>query len=311
MSVQQGKIPTYRGRFAPSPTGPLHFGSLVAAVASYCQARVMNGEWLLRIEDIDPPREVAGASENIIHTLDRFGFEWNGPIIYQHQRSEIYLAALETLSEKGRLYPCACSRKEISKTSKLGIYPGTCRQGLPHGRQARSLRLLTQAGELHFDDAIQGQCQFSIENEIGDFILKRADGLFAYQLAVAVDDALQNITQVVRGSDLLDSTSRQLYLQQQLGYASPSYAHHPIVLDQQGEKLSKQKLAPALDQKHISIQLYRALAFLGHTPPTDLLKADPQSLWQWAFENWSLANIPKQAALRADDFPELSDTLDE
>lgn len=309
MGIKLDKATVYRGRFAPSPTGPLHFGSLVAAVAGYCQARAMGGEWLLRIEDIDRPREVPGASDRIIQTLDQFGFEWNGPVTYQSQRSEYYLAALETLVRQGLLYPCACSRKEISQITKSGIYPGTCRPGLPRGREARSWRLLTPPGEIRFDDAIQGPCQYAIEQEIGDFVLKRADGLFAYQLAVAVDDVLQGITQVVRGNDLLDSTPRQLYVQQQLGYNHPAYAHHPIVLDEQGEKLSKQKLAPALKKQQITGQLYRALAFLGHRPPPSLLKANPETLWEWAFENWSLANIPKQVTLQAEDFSKLTDNI--
>lgn len=283
--------PAYRGRFAPSPTGPLHFGSLVSAVASYCQARAMGGEWLLRIEDIDAPREVAGASDEIIQALANFGFQWDGDITYQSQHSEHYLEALESLSEKGLLYPCACSRKEISKISKPGIYPGTCRGGLPAGRQARSWRVWIPSGTIEFNDAILGPCQFAVEQEIGDFILKRADGLFAYQLAVAVDDGLQGITQVVRGNDLLDSTPRQIYLQQVLGYTSPEYAHHPLVIDGHGEKLSKQRQAPALDNRHISADLYRALAFLGHRPPTSLINADKDSLWQWAFENWSLNKL--------------------
>ena len=269
----------------------------------------MNGEWLLRIEDIDPPREVPGASDMIIQTLEHFGFEWAGSVTYQSQRTEIYLAALEDLKEKGRLYPCACSRKEISQISPSGIYPGTCRVGLTRGRKPRSWRLLTESesGQLHFDDAIQGPCHFAIEHEIGDFVLKRADGLFAYQLAVAVDDALQGITEAVRGHDLLGSTPRQRYVQQQLGYAQPTYAHHPIILDEQGEKLSKQKLAPALKIQQITRQIYRALSLLGHRPPSDLLAARPETLWEWAFENWSLDKIPKLSAIRIEDFPELSD----
>ena len=292
--------PVYRGRFAPSPTGPLHFGSLVSAVASYCQARAMGGEWLLRIEDIDAPREVEGASDDIIQTLANFGFQWDGDITYQNQRSEHYREALASLTEKGLLYPCACSRKEISKISKPGVYPGTCRDGLPAGRQARSWRVRIPSGNIEFNDAILGPRQFAVEQEIGDFILKRADGLFAYQLAVAVDDTLQGITQVVRGSDLLDSTPRQIYLQRVLGYSSPEYAHHPVVIDEHGGKLSKQRQAPALDHRHISADLHRALAFLGHRPPVTLINAEPDNLWQWAFENWSLGKLANQENSLAD-----------
>jgi len=267
----------------------------------------MKGEWLLRIEDIDPPREVAGASDDIIRTLEQFGFEWDGGISYQSQRSELYLDALETLSNGGDLYPCACSRKEISKINKLGVYPGTCRPGLVDGREARSWRLLTQDIDIHFDDAIQGAFQLNMEKEVGDYVLKRADGLFAYQLAVGLDDVLQGITQVVRGSDLLDSTPRQIYLQQLLGHPSPGYAHHPIVTDQQGEKLSKQKLAPALPHQQISEQLHSAFTFLGQQPPQILLDESPEALWQWAIENWSLAKIPQQLAISTEELANVTD----
>ncbi len=271
----------------------------------------MKGEWLLRIEDIDPPREVAGASDEIIRTLEQFGFEWDAEISYQSQRSEYYLDALETLKGLGLLYPCACSRKEISKINSLGIYPGTCRTGLANGREARSWRLLTESVDVAFRDAIQGPQQFSMENEIGDFVLKRADGLFAYQLAVGIDDALQGITQVVRGSDLLDSTPRQLYLQQilgqqMLGHPHPDYAHHPVVTDAQGEKLSKQKLAPALPLQQVVEQLYRALSFLGQQPPRTLLEADRDSLWQWSIENWSLTKIPRQMAISIEEIDKMT-----
>lgn len=297
MSGNHKQSSAYRGRFAPSPTGPLHFGSLIAAVASYCQARSVGGEWLVRIEDIDTPREVSGASDSILRTLERFGFQWDGEIVYQSQRSDRYLEALDSLRDKGLLYPCACSRKEIAKTSKLGIYPGTCRNGLPSGRHARSWRLLTDERKIHFDDAIQGLQSFSLDRDIGDFILKRADGLFAYQLAVAIDDVQQGITEVVRGSDLLDSTPRQIYLQQQLGLTSPGYAHHPIAVDHQGEKLSKQKLAPALGRQDIRTELCRALSFLGQPLRAEFLESDLDSLWKWAIDNWSLQCIPKLKTL--------------
>jgi glutamyl-Q tRNA(Asp) synthetase len=303
---QQADASPYRGRFAPSPTGPLHFGSLVAAVASYCQARVHQGQWLLRIEDIDTPREVPGASDAIIRTLEKFGFQWHGPISYQSQHSEYYLEALERLEESGQLYPCACSRKEIAQLNKLGVYPGTCREGLPTGRHARSWRIRTHQ-QIQFHDAIQGPQQYDMQQAIGDFVLKRADGLFAYQLAVGIDDTRQGISQVVRGVDLLDSTPRQIYIQQQLGLSSPDYAHHPIVVDETGEKLSKQKLAPALKEREISQQLYRALACLGQRPPAELRGVEPATLWDWASAHWSLAKIPRQTALRTEDSADLSD----
>jgi glutamyl-Q tRNA(Asp) synthetase len=294
--------PAYRGRFAPSPTGQLHFGSLVAAVASYCQARASQGTWLLRIEDIDTPREVAGASDDIIQTLNNFGFEWDERISFQSQRSEEYRDALEKLNDKGLLYPCACSRKEIARISKLGIYPGTCRDGLPDGRHARSWRIRTPHASIHFIDAIQGPQHFDMQQAVGDFVLKRADGLFAYQLAVAIDDAQQGITQVVRGCDLLESSPRQIYIQQQLGLPSPDYAHHPVVVDEQGEKLSKSTLSPALKAGQISQQLYLALKFLGHPPPAELKGAGPALIWQWAFAHWSLKKILSQPTRQAEEF---------
>lgn len=289
----------YRGRFAPSPTGPLHFGSLVAAVASYLQARSQQGEWWLRIEDIDPPREVPGASDAILRTLETYGFEWDGPVSYQSRHSDRYFAALAALREAGLLYPCACSRKTIAKLGKDGVYPGTCRSGVPDGQDPRAWRVQA-SGRVHFEDRIQGPQMTALAEVVGDFVLHRADGLFAYQLAVAVDDADQGMSEVVRGADLLDSTPRQIYLQQCLGLTSPHYAHHPVVTARDGQKLSKQNFAPALETGRPQDNLLRALRFLGQEVDEDLLEARLDELWRWAAEHWQLVRIPRRQAIPLD-----------
>lgn len=246
----------YRGRFAPSPTGPLHFGSLVAAVASYLDARAHGGEWLVRMEDVDKPRERAGAADAILADLKFFGFQWDGPVMYQSQRTDAYREALERLKAAGAVYPCGCSRKEIEGDR----YPGTCARGLPPGKIARAWR-------------VRGE---------GDFVVLRADGFFAYQLAVVVDDAAQGITDVVRGADLLDSTPRQNHLQRLLGYSVPRYRHVPVVLAADGQKLSKQTGAAALDRQRVGQLLWGALEFLEFHPPTNLQGALVLEIWDWA-----------------------------
>ena len=287
------KTVPYRGRFAPSPTGPLHFGSLVAAVASYCQAKAHNGEWLLRIEDIDRPREVAGASDNIIHHLELLGFCWDGPVSYQNDRIKYYQAALDQLQEQQLIYPCICSRKDIAKVNPYGIYPGTCRNGVATKQSSTtSWRIRTEASNIGFIDHIQGVVNSRLDHEVGDFVLKRADGLFSYQFAVAVDDILQGITEVVRGYDLLDSTPRQIFIQQMLGYASPEYAHHPVAVNSHGEKLSKQTFAEAIHQQDAAHSIYKALTFLGQSPPAELQFESVEGLWEWAIAHWQLSKIP-------------------
>lgn len=292
---------TYRGRFAPSPTGPLHFGSLVAAVGSYLDARQQGGEWLVRMEDIDTPRNVPGAAEQILAALERFGFEWDGPVLWQSTRLDAYTAALDCLQQRGVLYACACSRKEIADSaSRAAIdgglaYPGTCRNGLPPGRAARAWRLRVDEREISFVDRVQGRIAQSLERDVGDFVLRRADGLFAYQLAVTVDDNFQGISDIVRGADLLASTPRQIWLQQLLGYAEPRYAHLPVVCNAAGGKLSKQTLAPALDLASASPQLCAALAFLGQAVPEELARTSVPEVWQWAMENWRFEAIPRMA----------------
>lgn len=285
----------YRGRFAPSPTGPLHFGSLVAALASYLEARQQQGEWLLRMEDLDTPRNMPGAADAILRSLEAFGFEWDGAVVYQSERHDLYAAALARLQEDGLVYPCGCTRKEIADSAIHGIegaiYPGTCRSGLPPGKTARAWRIRAENRTIGFDDAIQGHVAQNLARNIGDFVLKRADGFYAYQLAVVVDDADQAITHVVRGADLLDSTPRQIYLQQVLGLPAMHYAHIPVVLNAQGEKLSKQTQAAAVDDLQPATQLWQALDFLQQSPPAAIRNAPLADIWQWADQNWQLSRI--------------------
>lgn len=291
----------YCGRFAPSPTGPLHFGSLLAAVASYLEARARGGRWLVRMEDLDRPREMPGAADSILRTLEAYGFAWDEPVLYQSQRDELYAAALERLREAGLVYPCACSRSEIADSAVQGIdglvYPGTCRNGLPAGKNARAWRLRVEDRVIAYEDRIQGHLGHNLARDIGDFVLKRADGLYAYQLAVVVDDAAQGITDVVRGADLLDSTPRQLYLQQVLSYPQPGYAHIPIAANAAGEKLSKQTLAPALEASDAASQLWKALDFLGQAPDPQLRKTSLTELWAWARAHWRLAAVPARRSI--------------
>lgn len=288
---------SYRGRFAPSPTGPLHFGSLVAAVGSYLEARTRGGQWLVRMEDPDPPRVVPGAADEILRMLDASQMSWDGAVVHQSSRSDAYHSALHRLRAHGVVYPCACSRREIADSALLGIegyvYPGSCRNGLPPERCARAQRVDTRGATIAFDDALQGHIEHDLEQEVGDFVLYRADGVYAYQLAVVIDDAEQNITDVVRGADLLASTPRQIHLQRLLGLATPRYIHLPVAINEAGEKLSKQTLAAPVDPAWPAPALTAALAFLGQRPPADLARASPATIWSWAVENWSLARIPR------------------
>lgn len=293
------------GRFAPSPTGPLHFGSLLAALASYLEAKTQDGLWLVRMEDLDKPREVAGAANHILNTLEKFGLEWDGEVVYQSQRSELYQEALNQIKAKSLIYQCSCSRKEIAdsynqKPAQHGIdgliYPGTCRDKSSTFKPYAE-RIKVKDQNISFNDAIQGKIDQNLANQIGDFVLKRADGLFAYQLAVVVDDYLQGVTHVVRGADLLDSTPRQIYLQQVLGYSTPKYAHIPVASNQAGEKLSKQTLATPIDANNAPNLLINALDFLGQTPPQDLSNYKAQEILAWAMQHWALDKIPKQRSI--------------
>ncbi len=285
--------PPYRGRFAPSPTGLLHAGSLTTAVGSYLQARTQGGEWLLRMEDLDPPREMPGASAAILRTLEALGFAWDGPVVYQSQRLDAYQQALDHLVAQQRAYPCACTRREIALAGQAGldgvVYPGTCRAGLPAGRTGRAWRLRVPAGLTRVVDGLHGPIEQDVLACVGDYVLKRADGLFAYQLAVVVDDAWQGVNAVVRGADLLDSTTRQIVLQQALGVATPSYVHLPVLVNAAGEKLSKQTLAPAIRPDAAAAELRLALTRLGHPPPADC--GGLAELWAWALAHWQVSRV--------------------
>lgn len=287
----------YRGRFAPSPTGPLHFGSLVAAAGSFLEARSRGGEWHLRMEDVDAPRCSAAAATVILRALEAFGFAWDGELIWQSRRTQAYAAALEQLKAAGRVFPCACTRRELADSAiapdGAAIYPGTCRQGLPAGRAARAWRVAVGDARVSFEDAIQGRITSDLAADVGDFILLRADGLYAYQLAVVVDDAAAGITQVVRGADLLASTPRQIFLQQCLGLPTPTYAHLPVAINAAGEKLSKQTLATPIDVSRPDPALLAALQFLGQRPPPELSGAGVPELWTWAVENWRRDRVPR------------------
>ena len=292
---------SYRGRFAPSPSGPLHFGSLVAATGSFLEARTRGGEWLLRMEDVDAPRCSAAAAGEILRTLEACGFAWDGEVVWQSRRVEAYAVALERLKQAGRVFACACSRKELADSAiapdGAAIYPRTCRGGLPPGRTARAWRLRVGDARIEFADAIQGRVASDLGSEAGDFILLRADGLFAYQLAVVVDDAEVGITHVVRGADLLASTARQIFLQQCLGLPTPRYAHLPVAVNAVGEKLSKQTRAAAVDNARPGPMLCAALEFLGQQPPAELCGASVAELWTWALANWRLDRVPRGPAL--------------
>jgi glutamyl-Q tRNA(Asp) synthetase len=294
---------SYLGRFAPSPTGPLHFGSLAAAAGSFLEARTRGGAWLLRMEDVDAPRCSQAAADDILRTLEACGFAWDGEVVWQSRRTGAYANALERLKAAGRVFPCACTRKELSDSAIAPdgavIYPGTCRQGLPAGRPARAWRLRVGDARIAFDDAIQRRIDSDLANEAGDFILLRADGLFAYQLAVVVDDAAAGITHVVRGADLLASTPRQIFLQQSLGLATPAYAHLPVAVNAAGEKLSKQTRAAPVDASRPGPALFAALDFLGQRPPPELSGASPDELWAWAMSHWRLDRVPPGPACPA------------
>lgn len=295
-------MPSYRGRFAPSPSGPLHFGSLIAALGSYLDAKAHNGEWLVRIEDLDPPREQAGAADNILRTLEAYGFEWDGDVVYQSRRYDFYASALEKLHQAGELYYCDCTRKAIIARCKHGqwgaIYDGLCAKKQLQKADNHSTRLQVK-GSIRYEDRLQGTITQDLESDIGDFHLLRKDGLYAYHLGVVVDDEEQGITNVVRGFDLLDSTPRQIYLQQQLSYCTPRYAHLPLALKPDGDKLSKQTHATALDNTNTTPALWQALQFLGQTVPKELMHADIKEFWQWATEHWRFNKIPRVHGLES------------
>lgn len=279
----------YVGRFAPSPTGPLHFGSLLAATASYLQARARGGQWLVRVEDIDPPREPPGADTEILRALERYGFAWDGPVLYQSRQSPWHHGLVQRLVAEGHAYACGCSRRQLAAAPRgpLGtIYPGTCRGGSRAKRTA--IRVRTDDVPIAFDDGLQGPRSTALESESGDFVIRRRDGLIAYQLAVAADDAAQGITEVVRGVDLLDSTPRQIHLQRLLGFTTPAYAHFPVVVNARGDKLGKSTGAPAVPLDDPRPLLLRVLQSLGQPVPAGLADAGLDSIWTWAVEHWDI-----------------------
>lgn len=286
MSVETSKS-AYRGRFAPSPTGELHFGSLVAAVGSFLRARARGGRWLIRIEDIDPPREVPGAAASQLRTLATFGLVPDEPVMFQSRLADRHRQAVQQLMETGHAFPCACSRRDLPAD---GIYPGTCRNGIAAGKTARSIRVRVADEAIEFCDGIQGLQSHNPARQTGDFIIRRADGLIAYQLAVVVDDAASGITEVVRGADLIDSTARQLHLYRCLGLAEPDHAHLPLVVDENGNKLSKSSGADPILRYPPAIALRLALRVLGHEPPAALRSAASQL--EWAGRNWQFEKIP-------------------
>jgi glutamyl-Q tRNA(Asp) synthetase len=287
----------YTGRFAPSPTGPLHFGSLVAALASWLDARAAGGRWLVRMEDLDRPREQPGAADAILRALERLGLTWDGEVLYQSRRSATYEAALDRLVQRGLVYACACTRREIADSAVAPggapVYPGTCRAGTA-GRAPRAIRVRTRSEPIGFVDRVQGPMEQCVEREVGDFIVRRADGPFAYQLAVVVDDAEQGVTHIVRGADLLDSTARQIHLQRLLGYPEPSYLHVPVATNPAGEKLSKQTLARALDDEPVTEALGRALAYLGQPR---VPAGCARELLAEALRRWNPARVPARRAV--------------
>lgn len=280
---------SYRGRFAPSPTGPLHFGSLVGALASYLDARHNQGTWLVRIEDIDPLREPAGAADEILRTLEAHALFWDEEVIYQSRRHEAYEVALAQLLESGHAYYCPCSRKELE--ARHGRHTEACHSQNLDRTQPLAIRFRVRDSQLRIEDRIQGTLEFHLHGEQDDFVLKRKEGFYAYQLAVVVDDAAQGITHVVRGSDLIDSLPWQHSLQQALELSFPSYAHIPVITNEQGQKLSKQNLSPALDNSQAPANLARALRALALPPPAGLQGASVEELLRWAIPLWNTARI--------------------
>lgn len=281
----------YIGRFAPSPSGPLHFGSLIAALGSYLQARANNGKWLVRIEDIDPPREVAGAADAILKTLEAYGLHWDDSLLYQHDRYDAYQAQIDAWLATGEAYYCQCTRRQIKDAG--GLYPGTCRHRTL-GNEGSAVRVCIDNPVTEFVDIKHGVMSLDPAMAAEDFIIKRRDGLFAYNLAVVLDDIYQGITEVVRGADLIEPTGRQVSLYQKLGASQVSYLHLPLALNSDGNKLSKQNHAPAIDNVRPGPAMEAALTFLGHPPPKELHGAPVTDLLQWGIENWQISKLPSK-----------------
>jgi len=279
---------TVRGRFAPTPSGPLHFGSLIAALGSYLHSKSRGGQWFVRIDDLDNDRTIPGIDSEILKTLETFGLHWDGEVLYQSSRIAAYNEAIERLSEKDLTYRCSCSRKEIGNQP----YPGTCRKRLSNDKNNPSIRILTNNKTIEFHDLKQGHFRQNIEAEIGDFVIKRADGYIAYHLATVVDDQWQKITEVVRGADLLDSTPRQIYIQKLLGFPQPEFLHLPVATDKNGQKLNKSTGALRIDQNPYcpSQLICKALNFLGQNTPENLQHKSVDKCIQWGLDHWIINN---------------------
>ena len=285
---------SYVGRFAPTPSGFLHFGSLVAALASWLDARAGGGRWLLRMEDIDPPREAPGARDAILQTLERYALHWDGEVVYQSQRHGAYAEVVERLFSQGLAYACTCSRKQLEGFN--GIYPGFCRNA-GHARTGAAIRLRVPELNYRFTDRVQGHFEQHLGREVGDFIIQRRDGLYAYQLAVVLDDAWQGVTDIVRGADLLDNTPRQLYLQELLGFSQPRYLHIPLIIQPDGHKLGKSYRSPPLAHDQATPLLLRALRALGQETSPELRGATPAQVLAVARERWRPEAIARRTTV--------------
>jgi glutamyl-Q tRNA(Asp) synthetase len=285
------------GRFAPSPTGDLHLGSLYAAAASYLDARAHGGRWLVRMEDVDRTREVPGAANRILRTLESFGFEWDGEVVRQSERDEPYFAALEALAARGLTFECTCSRLMLAEEER---YPGHCRARVPRAGAASAIRLRVNPREVHLVDRIQGSYRQDVAAAAGDLILRRRDRLFSYLLAVVVDDAAQGVTHVVRGADLLDNTPRQIYLQQELALPTPVYAHVPVLVEADGTKLAKSARSVPLDPDRAPAQLRRVFALLGLDPPSEIGDNAVGPAWDWARTRWDVKRLASGQTLHLD-----------
>ena len=282
-------VANYIGRFAPTPSGPLHLGSIITALASYLDARAKAGKWLLRIDDLDTPRVKPGAIDSIFYTLDALKLHWDDEVLYQSERHNAYYSALEVLHKQGLTYPCTCSRQN----TKGKVYPGTCRNNTFPNQCQHSVRIRTEQEELVLKDLLQDDLAQNLERDIGDFVIRRADGIIAYHLAVVIDDAFQNITHMVRGADLMDSCPRQIYLQDKLRLKTPHYAHVPLAVYDNGKKMSKRYHADhVLLDRNPGKVIFFCLEFLGQEPPAELIQADLDELIQWGTANWKLLKVP-------------------
>ena len=272
----------------------MHFGSVISALGSYLQAKRHNGQWFVRIEDVDLPRTIFGSDKVILNQLETIGLTWDSEIIYQSERTPVYHLAIETLSSLGHTFSCSCTRKKIS----IKPHSCACSQGIADSLSRYSIRIRTDNQIITVNDLLQGKYTQSLMSDVGDFIVKRTDGLFAYHLAVTVDDAEQNINQIVRGADLLNSTPRQIYIQKLLGLPTPTYLHLPVAINKDGSKVSKRSHAAEIDLKNPSRVIFEALQFLGQMPPSEAIHSDLESLMKWAIKNWDINSIPKEKEIK-------------